>query len=361
MSRRKPTARPMLPPGQVLNLGPVAGTAAAPGVPGIGAADLGEIVQLPNGKYVAVFGDAYDGKHFNVGKHFPSVAVPVIFGRRGRLKFGAPLTGPDGGNVLFPLPGAAKDAGANNTLPAGSIEMRDGSTYMMVVGTNTAEGLAPKGGTWLVRVTDDPARGWRAVPGSYRPWQSIPNPNAAPGAPPLISDPVHPPTQISGYQGCDGQVYIVADSFDRHHPVTMYSAEAAHVADRASWRPWTGNRWGSPGQPAAVISPANFGELSFREVDGKPVLSGFNAGTGNTEVRVGSGPPPDIFRDSTMTVLAAGGAWGEPGKVPQNYGGYIMPGATLTNMGILISQWNTTTGLTYVVNHFQVNTGPSRV
>jgi hypothetical protein len=46
---------------------------------------------------------------------------------------------------------------------------------------------------------------------------------------------------------------------------------------------------------------------------------------------------------------------GEPGKVPQNYGGYIMPGATLDNMGILVSQWNTDTGIPYTVEQFQIH------
>ncbi|WP_165701843.1 DUF4185 domain-containing protein [Mycobacteroides abscessus] len=48
----------------------------------------------------------------------------------------------------------------------------------------------------------------------------------------------------------------------------------------------------------------------------------------------------------------------DPTRVPQNYGGYIMPGATLDNMGILVSQWNTTpdnNGIPYTVEQFQVN------
>ncbi|WP_205874470.1 hypothetical protein [Mycobacterium camsae] len=44
--------------------------------------------------------------------------------------------------------------------------------------------------------------------------------------------------------------------------------------------------------------------------------------------------------------------------MPQNYGGYIMPGATLDNMGILVSQWNATPvnpGIPYTVEQFQVH------
>ncbi|GFG83280.1 hypothetical protein MPRG_65560 [Mycobacterium paragordonae] len=357
----------VLPPGlargQVANLGPVAGTGA--NIPGIGAADLGEIIQLPNGQYVAVLGDSYRGNRMGEGQHFPSVAVPVTFDAQGRAHFGAPLTGPDGANVLFPLPQAAKDAGANNALPAGSVTTRDGRTYMMVVGTNTNEGLAPKGGSWLVEVTNNPAGGWKPIEASYKPWASITNPTAGiPGEPPRVSDPIKAPTQISGYQGKDGTIYIAADGFDRHQGVTMYRVDPDHITDRNAWQPWTGTGWGQAGETSAQqalrLSGDNFGELSFRELGGKPVLSGFNGSAGNTEVHVGSGLPTQIFDNGRgqVTVVAAGGPWGEPGAVPQNYGGYIMPGATLDNMRILVSQWNTTPanpGIPYTVEQFQVN------
>lgn len=348
---------PGLAPGQVRNLGPVAGTGAH--IPGIGAADLGEIIRLPSGQYVAVLGDSYRGGQMGDGEHFPSVAVPVTFDAHGRAHFGAPLTGPDGSNVLFPLPQAAKNAGANNALPAGSITTRDGRTYMMVVGTNTNEGLAPQGGSWLVEVTNNPAGGWKPIDGSYKPWASIPNPTAGvPGEPLRISDPAKAPTQISGYQGNDGKIYIAADGFDRHQGVTMYRVDPDHITNRDAWQPWTGHEFGNPEQQPVRVSRDNFGELSFREVDGRPVLSGFNGGTGNTEVRVGNAFPSEIFDKGSSTLVAAGGSWGEPDRVPQNYGGYIMPGATLDNMGILVSQWNTTPvnpGIPYTVEQFQVN------
>jgi hypothetical protein len=41
--------------------------------------------------------------------------------------------------------------------------------------------------------------------------------------------------------------------------------------------------------------------------------------------------------------------------VPQNYGGYIVPGSTLDQAIILVSQWNTTTHNPYNVQQFVVN------
>lgn len=344
-----------LQPGESRNMGPVAGTGAP--IDGINAADLGEVITLPDGSKVAILGDSYSGGKQGEGTHYPSVAVPVSFDSQGKAHFGTPLTGPDGKNVLFPLPPEAVKAGANNSLPAGSITVGK-DTYMMVVGTNTAEGLAPKGGSWLVKVTNDPSKGWTVVKDSYKPWDPVENPLAKrPFEPPLISNPNSAPTQISGYQGSDGKVYIAADGFDRHQPVTMYRVDPNQIFNRDAWEPWNGQSFGGQGDSAIPISRGVFGELSMREIDGRPVLSGFNSTTGATEVRVGSGMPTEIFNTAEPTVVAAGGLWNQPvpGQYPQNYGGYILPGSTLNNMGILVSQWNTSTGNPYVVEQFQVN------
>lgn len=314
-----------LQPGQVRNLGPIAGTGARRGIPGIGAADLGEIVPLPDGSHVAVFGDAFGGNRVGSHPHYPSVAVPVTFDA-GRPRFGTPLTGPSGSpNPLFIPPPQAR---GTNTLPSGSIHL-DGRTYMLVVGTRE---LRPEGGSWLVEVTNHPSRGWRPVKGSWRPG------DYADGG----------QSQISGYQAGDGNVYIVADSFDRSHAVTLYRTDPARVADRAAWRPYVqlpdgSTGWGEPGQHAVAISATRFGELSFREVDGAAVLAGFNVRggpDGAVEIRVAHSPA-DIFRTGTVTVVMQQSDPNAAHFVPQNYGGFIVPGSRLEHMNIFASQWNT--------------------
>lgn len=320
-----------LKPGEARDLGPVAGTGSTPGIPGIGAADLGEVVQLPDGSYVAIFGDSFAGDKMGDGTHYPSVAVPVTFDQDGRPHFGEPLTGPDGSpNVLFPPP---PQAAGKNTLPAGSIRMRDGTTYMMATGTTK---LNPDGGSWLVQVTNDPGQGWQPIQDSWR----------APGA---------APTQISGFQAADGTVYIAADSFDRSQGVSMYRVDPGHVTDRSAWQPWTGTGWGAAGQSAPPISRTPFGELSFREVGGQPVLSGFNQGTGNLEVRVANEPTKLFGGGTPMTVVAQQSNPQGPNYVPQNYGGYILPGSTLDRLNLFVSQWNTNTNNPYNTQQFEVN------
>jgi hypothetical protein len=304
-----------LPPGNARNFGPVAGTGADRAIPGIGAADLGEIIQLPDGTFVAVFGDSFGGDKVGKGPHYPSVAVPVTFSEKGRPRFGKPLNGPAGSpNPLFipPLPARGK-----NTLPAGSV-LVGGKTYMMAVGTSD---LRPDGGSWLVEATNDPSKGWQPIEGSWRPWIR----GGRRGA----------PTQISGYLGGDGKVYIAATSFDRSQGISLYRVEPDTFADRSTWRPYVRRRWGRPGRRAEPISHGqNFGEISLREVDGQVVLAGFNATSGNVEVRVAA-EPTKIFLDGAVTTIV------DHKITPQPYGGYIVPGSTLENLNIFVSQWNT--------------------
>lgn len=358
-----------LAPGQVLNLGAVLGTGAPmfdrDGNPLPRAGDLGEVIRLKNGQLVAILGDAFTGDRVGAGQHYPSVAVPVEIINGRVVVTGPPLTGIDGGQQIFSIPQAARDQGATDTLPGGTLRMSDGSTYMMVVGTNPEKsGLKPLS-SWLVRVPDTAAGPWEVKDGSWR------------SATPIPGSKLSAPTQISGFQSSrDGMVYIAADSFDRQQGVTMYQVDPAHVSDRNFWRPFTGTSsagtdiWGNPGAIATTsltLPGAHFGELSMQEVGGKAVLSGLNGdnGAGAIEVRI-SDNPTQIFRN-TPTVVSPGGQWEHPvpGQYPQNYGGYILPGSTLDNLYILGSQWMTDVeptngqpriamGTPYTVEEFEV-------
>lgn len=303
--------------GEARNHGPVAGTGSDPGIPGIGAADLGEVVTLPDGKHVAIFGDAFEGDHVGADPHYRSVAVPVAFDSEGHPHYGPPLTGPKGSpNELFAIPGYA--LGADDTLPGGTVKVGN-DTYMMVVGTKN--NLEPTG-SWLVKMNGDFSKPLQPVPGSWAP----------------ASGEGARPTQISGFQSSqDGKIYIAADQFDRSSGVSMYQVDPSQGGDitkRDTWQPWTGHGFGNPTDAPEMLTDrgVNFGELSFQQVDGKPVLSGFNGSTGNVEVRVAN-DPTQIMQGVPTTVV-------DSRNVPQPYGGFIMPGSTLDKMNILASQWN---------------------
>ncbi|TGB35816.1 DUF4185 domain-containing protein [Mycolicibacterium peregrinum] len=340
-----------LKPGETRNMGPIAGTGSDPGIPGIGAADLGEIVTLPDGRQVAIFGDSFSGPGVQ-GTHYPSVAVEVKTDpRTGQMTFTKVLTGSDGSNTIFPIPESVKKEHpeATFTLPAGTIQA-NGKTYMKVAATDGH--LQPTGGSWLVEITNTPENGWTAIgdnhdgkpPTSYQEWKYDHTPT--PKEPwKVTGQSDNPPSQISGYQDGDGKVHIAANSFDRSQPVTMYQVDnPADVADPTKWRPLLADgAYGAEGQLSTTpISDSKFGELTFREVDGRPVLSGLNLGPGGgVEVYVGSAGHPEGVLDNRPVQV---GGFDGPAKVEAPYGGYIVPNADgsmphLEKMPILVSQW----------------------
>lgn len=101
-----------------------------------------------------------------------------------------------------------------------------------------------------------------------------------------------------------------------------------------------------------------FGELSFREVGGQPVLSGFEAtaGPGAVQLYVGNSAdnPTEIF-SNVPTTLAHNDNNHTPVSVLQPYGGYILPNSTLNNMNVLVSQWDTKLNTPYNVQQVQVS------
>jgi hypothetical protein len=87
-------------------------------------------------------------------------------------------------------------------------------------------------------------------------------------------------------------------------------------------------------------------------IEGMKVLSGFNASTGNVEVRVTDDVTQVLAPETPVTIVAT------QETVPQNYGGYIVAGSTLDQAIILVSQFNTAfidSGDPYNVQQFVVN------
>lgn len=339
-------------PGEVRNLGPIAGTGSGTGRIGVGAIDLGEIIVLPDGTAVAIGGDGWKGDwlgELGNADHYPSVGMlpsPDSLVQLGPVKITQLLGLGDGtGKELF-----AQYPGRGDTLPAGTIQV-NGKTYVMVAGTDA---LKPTGGTWLVEATPGQT-GWKEIPNSFKPGDYL---NGG-------------QSQISGYQAKDGKVYIAADSFDRTHGVSLYRADPDTFTERSTWQPFVlspngGGHWGDAGAAATPLSDTPFGELSLREVGGRAVLSGFNANhgpDGAVEVRVAEDPSKLFNAGVRPTTVAQAGNPGAPSFVPNNYGGYIVPGSSLDDLRILVSQWYVPMGLdnqptgpgTYNVQEFAVN------
>jgi hypothetical protein len=320
-------ALPELPqpdPGQAINLGPIAGTESPTGALGAGAVDLCEI--SPGG-LVALGGDTFSGNAAFSGAWSPSMALQVQPGtlNANTIQFNGSF-GQNGTLYADPPPPVA----GGSQLPAGTVSVF-GVDYAFVTRTANLQPIDTR------LVTIDPNNpGWATVPGSLRDAESWQNGNE---------------TQISGYQDPDGNVYIVADGFARDHSVWLYHCPAESFTDRNTWWAWG---IGDDGNWAWNVDPTPlsgdlWGELSLRLIEGMKVLSGFNASTGNVEVRVTDDVTQVLAPETPVTFVAT------QESLPQNYGGYIVPGSTLDQAIILVSQWNTTTNDPYNVQQFVVN------
>lgn len=154
----------------------------------------------------------------------------------------------------------------------------------------------------------------------------------------------------------------MANNFDRTDPLTLYRTTPQDFADRSGWQGWSSvDGWGHPPTP---LWPDLIGEMSIRQIDGKTVLSYFNATTGNMEMRVAD--DPTRLGTAPVTTVVVATEWPEPAeqlgppennRLAQPYGGYISPGSTLDEVRVFVSQWNTGPrgGSPYRVIQFAVN------
>ncbi|EPQ44691.1 hypothetical protein MMSP_0451 [Mycobacterium sp. 012931] len=335
---------PPLAPGQVLRMGPTAGTGTPTGDYGIGATDLCEFVEFPT-ELLQVCGDSFAGQGVGFGGWYSPIALRVDTASVDDPA-GVRYTGVTG--IGSPLLADPTPAG-NSQLPAGVVQINR-HNYLMVT---TTKDLEPQSSRLVLAVPE--RAGWQTIAGTQR---------AA-----RYQDGSQ--TQISGYydpiptpDSPGGWVYIVADNFTRRDPVLLYRATPQTFIDRSKWQGWAGGPGGGWNKPPTPLWRDQVGEMSIRQIDGMTVLSYFNATTLNMEVRVAANPT--LLGDAPVTTVVQHDEWPEPAeslpppfgnRLAQPYGGYISPGSTLDELRIFVSQWDTRARMSgpYRVIQFAVN------
>ncbi len=163
-------------------------------------------------------------------------------------------------------------------------------------------------------------------------------------------------------RGGDGYVYVLSTGFQRDHGLVLQRVREDRLTDRLAWEPWDGRDWVPPGGAgtAALVLPGAFGELGLRRVEGRWVLVAFDAAHYRIDVRLP--PSPTALADAPCGTVLHGVNWPDEdhaaGRVAQLYGGYVVPGSTLADLHLVVSQWNTTTNWPYRAMQFATDVTP---
>jgi hypothetical protein len=110
--------------------------------------------------------------------------------------------------------------------------------------------------------------------------------------------------------------------------------------------------WGKDPEP---VIGGSVGEMCLRVVEDHVVLTYFNAGLYRIDCLIAE-TPTGLREGPFAETLLWGCEWGheDDERVAQLYGGYIVPGSTLREMHLLVSQWHTGPDWPYHVEQFRI-------
>ena len=299
---------------------------------GIGAGDLGTMTPLNGDEFAMVFGDSFRGRKFGEGDWISPIGV-VARMKNGQIEILRPL---NGRRDAYGLINYFREEGDNLTLIPSDVININGTLYM--------QGMWNRG---IGNVLD--TQFWKSTD-EGKTWKSIgrtPN-HYLNGLGQLIS----------WEKGPDGYIYAVMSGFQREHPVYLARFTEAQIGDQPSWElfdPDTGE-WGNEAGAILFGDHVKAGEMNLRYIDNHWVFVMFNEATLAIEVRI-SDRLPQSWNDVPVATIAKNGYWDlqqTPMNFSQPYGGYIVPGSTIANLDVVISQWNTNTNERYMSTQFNV-------
>lgn len=283
---------------------------------GAGATDLGIPAVVPDGRLLTIFGDTFDGDAALVGDNRAPIGLYADPGRP--LADGLAWTGAVGGDVAHEL--VPYDLPVTTMLPGDIIRL--GETLYLWLMANHGFGSVDHAEVWTS--TDSGAtwqHGARMFDGGH------------------LGGLMQQATWT--YNPEDDHVYVLTTGFQRDKPVILHRVFGGSILDPAAYKPWgyADGAWGW-GNPPTPVLEGSFGEMCWRIIDGTWVLSCFNAGDGTIDVLLHDGPTADLH-EATRHSLIHTVPWGEETEsgMAQPYGGYIVPGSTLEDLHLLVSQW----------------------
>ena len=160
---------------------------------------------------------------------------------------------------------------------------------------------------------------------------------------------------ITWGEGDDGYVYIYGTGFQRDKGIVLYRVPSNDMTTFSAYQPWGfDGTWGW-GKPVTEVLPGTFGEMCLRPLGGRWILTWFNAAAYRIDAMVLNTPTDNLYTATKTTVLS-GCDWGaeDATHVAQLYGGYIIPGSTLDDLHLSVSQWHTGNNSVYHSEQFRI-------
>jgi Domain of unknown function (DUF4185) len=142
--------------------------------------------------------------------------------------------------------------------------------------------------------------------------------------------------------GADNYAYVISGIFNRE-PVSdllLHRVPLDKLGEEPAYEPWgwDGSKWGWGNPATTVARPRNWGEICFRALEGKYVLSYFDASAGQITAQVIDGPTGDLFA-APEQLLIKGSTVDEGNQLRAPYGGWVIPGSTFADFHVVVSQW----------------------
>ena len=317
---------------------------------GVGGPDLGATVRAPDGPLLSVFGDTFE----NAGVGGPGWRSPVILfadpdSRPGGLRWtGSAGPGEYAYQVVDYTHDGYRRVGRSGfawrqispVLPTDLITVGD-DVFLHVM---ACRGLGNPRATEL-HVSHDGGRTWD--PAGCR-W---------PGA---HLDGLF--QMLTWEVDAAGEwVYALTTGFQRDRGLLLQRVRPDRLADATAWEGWgwDGATWDWGRTPTEVL-PGAFGEMSLRRVPAAAGRAGWLLRVLDAGHYLLDHPTANLHTAPRAT-LVHGCGWGDEfhgaGRVAQLYGGYTVPGSTLEDLHVVVSQWNTATNWPYKAMQFRADVG----
>lgn len=296
------------------------------------ATDLGVPARTPDGRTLFVFGDTFEDACVGCGWWRSPVA---LWSTTTDLNAGVTWSGAVGGEAAQQLWYYEHDNPEFSTVLPSDVITIGGTMYLHVM---VNKGLGNVVWTEIWR-SDDSGATWVHTGAKF---------------PPDLHGGMF--QLLTWGAGNDGYLYVYSTGFQRDKPIILHRVRADRLTDLAAYEPWgyRDGRWGW-GNPPTPILEGRFGELCLRPLGGKWVLTWFNEGDYRIDGIIMDTPTSNLYTAHRRTLIW-GGAWGQEddSHVAQLYGGYIIPGSTLDDLHLSVSQWNTAEGWPYRVMQHRI-------